>query len=106
MSRKVSDGFVIMIPATDDTVVNDVIEFGTHSVGVAQTAGLDTEDINVEIVGVHSFEATTSEAFAVGDIAKWDNGTDMCLIAGATTMGMVVVGKGAGVVGSIEVKIG
>ncbi len=104
--RKIIDGNVVIIPATADTAVRDVIEINATQVGVAQTAGLTGEDISVEIVGVYSFPATTAEAFAVGDDANWDSGTGMVLIAGATYMGVVYSGKGAGAEGTVQVKIG
>ena len=104
--RKIIDGNVVIIPATADTVVRDVIEFGTTNVGVAQTAGLTGEDISVEIVGVYEFPATTAEAFVIGETANWDDATQMALILGATTMGTIYSGKLAGDVGTIQVKIG
>lgn len=104
--RKIIDGDVIIIPATADTLVRDVIEFGTNSIGVAQTAGLTGEDISVEIVGVYEFPATTAEAFVIGDIAKWDSNSGAMLAAGACTAGLIVSGKLAGVAGTIQVKIG
>jgi predicted RecA/RadA family phage recombinase len=106
MATKKMDGNVITIPATADTAFHDVVEFGTHSVGVVQEAGLTGEDIPVEIVGVYSFPATLAEEFLVGEIANWDNGTQRALALGATAMGMVTQGKGAGEDAEIWVKIG
>ena len=106
MANKTSDGNVIVIPAFADTAFREVVPFGTHSIGVAQTAGLIGEDISVEIIGVYSIPATEAEAFVVGSIAKFSTSTKLALLAGTVTMGMVVVGKEAGVIGDIEVKIG
>jgi predicted RecA/RadA family phage recombinase len=100
------DGNVVIIPAPADTAVRDVIEFGTNYVGVAQTAGKAGEDISVELVGVYEFPADTTEAFAVGDVAKWDSASGTMISTGATTAGLILSAKAGGVAGTILVKIG
>jgi len=106
MAFKKFDGYVAIIPATADTAVRDVIAFGTNSVGVALTSGLTGEDISVDTVGVYEFLADTSEAFAIGDIAKWDTTDKKMISTGTVTAGVIWKGKSASVAGTIYVKIG
>ena len=107
MANKVYDGNVVIIPATADTAVRDVIAFGTTNVGVAQTAGLTGEDISVEIVGIYEFVANETQAFAIGETAKWNTTTnEIDNTAGTVTMGTIYSAKAGGVAGVVQVKIG
>jgi len=100
------EGNVMIIPAPTDTEFRGVVEFGTTNVGIAQTAGLAGEDISVELVGVYEFPADTTDAFAIGDTAKWDAGTGTIKSDGATTAGLILSSKAGGEVGTVLVKIG
>jgi predicted RecA/RadA family phage recombinase len=103
---KVTDGNVVIIPAVADTAVMEVVPFGTHSIGISQTAGVTGEDISVDTRGVYELPATTAEAFVVGALVKWDTTTGACLALGDVNAGIVIEGKLATVAGTILVKIG
>ena len=104
--RKRTDGNVVIVEALVDTVVGDVVEFSTHSIAVAQTAGLTGEEISVDTRGCYDLPADTAEAFVVGDLVNWDSTSDTCLSTGTVVAGTVIEGKGAGVDSTILVKIG
>lgn len=106
ITRKRTDGNVLIVEALVDTIVGDVVEFGSHSIGVAQTGGLIGEDISVDTRGGIDLPADDAEAFVVGDLVNWDSATDTCLSTGTCVAGMVIEGKSAGVVSTILVKIG
>lgn len=107
MTKKIYDGSVVTLSSAAATAVRDVVVLGTNGVGIALTsATAASQDISVEIVGVHEFPATTAEAFSVGGIAMWDTATSAALSTGTVTMGIILKGKAAGVAGTIEVKIG
>ncbi len=103
---KRTDGNVPVVEALVDTIVGDVVEFSTHSIAVAQTAGVIGEEIAVDTRGCFDLPADTAEAFVVGDLVKWDSTTDTCLSTGTVTAGTVIEGKGAGIDSTILVKIG
>ena len=103
---KRTDGNVPVVEALVDTIVGDVVEFSTHSVGVAQTEGLTGEEIAVDTRGCFDLPATTAEAFVVGDLVNWDNATKACLALGTVVAGTVIEGKLAGADSTILVKIG
>ena len=106
IARKRTDGNVPIIEALVDTLVGDVVEFDTHSIGVAQTEGLTGELISVDTRGAFDLPATTADAFVVGDLVNWDSTTVACLSTGTVVAGTVLEGKGAGVDSTILVKIG
>lgn len=106
IARKRTDGKVVIVEALVDTIVGDVVEFSTHSIGIAQTAGLDGELISVDTEGGIDLPADTTEAFVVGDLVNWDSASDTCLALGSVVAGMVLEGKGAGIDSTILVKIG
>lgn len=106
IATKKTDGNVVIIPAIADTLVGDVIEFNTGSIGVAQVEALAGFDISVDTRGVFELPADTAEAFVVGDSVNWDSATDTCLALGSVVAGTVIVGKLATVAGTIQVKIG
>lgn len=103
---KRTDGDVVIVEALVVTIVGDVVEFDTHSVGVAQTAGAIGDDISVDTRGCYDLPATTAEAFVVGDLVNWDSTTDACLSTGTVVAGTVIEGKLAGADSTIMVKIG
>ena len=106
IARKRTDGDVLQVAALVDTVVGDVVEFAGNAIGVAQTAGLTGETIAVDSRGGFDLPADDAEAFVVGDLVNWDDVSDTCLSTGDCVAGMVVEGKGAGIVSTILVKIG
>ena len=106
IAKKRTDANVLIVSALVDTVVGDVVEFSTKCIGVAQTAGLTGEDISVDSRGGFDLPADTAEAFIVGDEVSWDEASLTCLAAGDCVAGLVVEGKGAGIEGTILVKIG
>lgn len=103
---KKTDANVVIIIALVDTIVGDVVEFSTHSIGVAQTAGLTGELISVDTRGAFELPANTTEAFVVGDIVNWDSVSDTCLSTGTVACGTVLEGKAGAVDAPILVKIG
>ena len=103
---KKTDANVVIVQALVDTIVGDVVEFSTHSVGVAQTAGLTGELISVDTRGSFELPADTTEAFVVGDLVNWDSTTDTCLSTGTVACGIVLEGKAGGEDLPILVKIG
>lgn len=103
---KKTDGNVVIVEALVDTLVGDVVEFSTHSIGVAQTEGLTGVDISVDTRGAFELPADETEAFVVGDQVNWDSTTDTCLSTGTVLAGTVLEGKLGATVGVILVKIG
>jgi len=106
LTKKKTDGNVIIIPATADVTAGDVIEFDTHSIGIAQITALSGADISVDTRGVYELPADETEAFVIGDLVNWDDSSETCLSTGDVNAGMIVVGKLATTVGTIWVKIG
>jgi len=103
---KKTDGNVVIVKALTDTIVGDVVEFSTHSIGVAQTEGVAGLDISVDTRGAFELPADTAEAFIVGDLVNWDNVSDTCISTGDVVAGVVLEGKEAGQDLPILVKIG
>jgi len=106
LTTKKTDGNVIIIPATADTVTGDVIEFSTHGIGIAQVTALSGADISVDTRGVYELPADETEAFVIGDLVNWDNVSSTCLSTGDVVAGMIVVGKAGTTAGTVWVKIG
>jgi len=72
--RKVFDGFVLIMAATFDTEVGDIVEF-ENSIGIAQTSGNTGEKISVDTVGVYQILCNGSDTVNVGSELYY-NSTD------------------------------
>jgi len=106
IATKKTDGNVVIVKALVDTVVGDVVAFSTHSIGVAQTAGLTGVDISVDTRGAFELPADVTEAFVVGDQVNWDTSSKICISTGSVLAGTVIEGKSGSVDAPILVKIG
>ena len=86
--------------------VNDVVPFA-QNIGIANNDALVDETIAVSVVGVFAINAKTADVIAAGDSLYFDVvNRELTTTDTHTQAGYAFTPKEAGVVGSVDVKIG
>lgn len=100
-------GKTIDIELSEAVSVGDVIPLGTSGIGVACTTGLTGETIAVDTEGVFEVNATTADAIALWGLVYFNTTTREITTTSTDNVraGRATSAKGAGVAGTVYVKI-
>lgn len=101
MKNAIQPGNVLTIPAAADTVSGALVLIGPDPgglVGVACGDALETESLDVEVVGVFEVPKKTTDVVAVGDFLYYDSGNEELTLTALdnTLAGIAVAAAGNG----------